>query len=719
MRMIKLLSVCLLLPALTQAALVIQNSDLELWTAGMPDNWARGNVTIATSTQLNGSTSALLTAVADNQSSQHYFRQISTEPVSGYFYISFDIAFEDAPTGRDINLNIQNASGSSYGSVMNLRYEGGSISLYNGSAWVAVDSSGVMTASDFNSDVINPYRIVLEGTFLSEYTLAITDLNTGTVVLEKTGLNHYQSRSFTSFNTFNFDLSRGATRILVDNLEVYSQQNPFLPVVDLGFNAIVALPDNTMTMAPVVTNTDTPREELTALWTQVGGPAINFSSNPGETQNDLDAGIIFIGGRGEYVLKLMVTDQDGKAGEDSITIRVKDPSLDDKLLGHWGFEDDPQETLAADMLDGDAGNTVADNGYLAELDVNDPNAMPQWIDGWVDSGALQFLGNGIVDVNDVLIQEPNFADLQWEITVAGWIKTDPEITGYQTLIGRSNPFDWVLRKGEGRDSAEFVVSVDGTAMWAIGTTSIQDGYWHHLAGTFNGAEIVLYVDGVEDARLAAEGLITESLASRIAIGNRRDMSNHRLRGSADDIRVYSYALTPDQIAGLVQMGVNAIPRVAIDPEIPTDLIIQFEDTVDLNAVVMDINLDDTIGAVWSVADPEQAANVTFGNANAIATTATFLQSGVYTLRLTVNDGTAGLDGDIYDEVVIALNEAVCEDLLVFNDVTGRYLNPTLSADLTGPEGMPDCAVNLYDLAVMATQWLLCNDPEGEACIQLP
>jgi hypothetical protein len=77
----------------------------------------------------------------------------------------------------------------------------------------------------------------------------------------------------------------------------------------------------------------------------------------------------------------------------------------------------------------------------------------------------------------------------------------------------------------------------------------------------------------------------------VSIGGRRDMS-HSLNGMADDIRVYSYALTPDQIANLVVMGVNAIPCVEIDPDIPTELIKQFNDTVQLDAQITDLNIDD-------------------------------------------------------------------------------------------------------------------------------
>lgn len=694
-----------------QAALVITNGDFELWTAGVPDGWSKGGpVTLVQSSLLNGTSSVRLTALNNSQSPTYFFRQGLT-PISAYFYITFDFAFEDAPTGRDINFNLQNNTSTTTSSVFNLRYEGTTVAIYNGSTWSTIDSTGLLTASNFDSGIVNPYRMIIEGTWKGTYLLKIVDLKTNTVILEKTDLNYYQSITAASFNAVNFDLSRGANRILVDNVGVYSS-NPFAPIVETGANTTLVLPQNSLVMQPVVTNTDTPAANLIVQWTQVSGPAVSFGTAAGETEHDLNARVNFVGGRGEYVLKVSVTDAHNYTGEDTLNVRVKDSAVDDVLLGRWGFEDMPQATLAADMLDAAEGNTVSDNGYLAAL--TDPNTIPGWVSGWVGSGALEFLGNGIVDVNDVTAQDPNVPGLRWEMTAAGWVKADVLTGGYRTLIGRTAPFNWVLRKTENANTAEFVLQGDTGQVWVTGKTNILDGYWHHLAGTFDGQRAVLYVDGVEDASVQTQELVRYSAASKMSIGGRRDAS-HSLNGMADDVRLYSYALSPTALAGLVQQGANAIPRVMIDPDIPTELIKQFNNTVTLDADVEDLNTEDILTGTWTVTNPELAAFVSFGNPNAVQTTATFSQAGVYTLRLAVHDGLAGLEGDIYDEIVITVNEPVCGDLLVYNEVVGRYLNPLMTSDIGGPEGKPDCYVNIYDLWVLAAEWLQCNDPEGEGC----
>lgn len=42
-------------------------------------------------------------------------------------------------------------------------------------------------------------------------------------------------------------------------------------------------------------------------------------------------------------------------------------------------------------------------------------------------------------------------------------------------------------------------------------------------------------------------------------------------------------------------------------------------------------------------------------------------------------------------------------------------SPVLEADLSGPAGIPDGTVNIWDLERMVSQWLNCNDPQDPAC----
>jgi len=58
-----------------------------------------------------------------------------------------------------------------------------------------------------------------------------------------------------------------------------------------------------------------------------------------------------------------------------------------------------------------------------------------------------------------------------------------------------------------------------------------------------------------------------------------------------------------------------------------------------------------------------------------------------------------------------------EVFVLYAGVTGETLCPqNPEADVSGPEGDPDCAVNIYDLVELAANWLECNRAPVERCL---
>jgi hypothetical protein len=94
---------------------------------------------------------------------------------------------------------------------------------------------------------------------------------------------------------------------------------------------------------------------------------------------------------------------------------------------------------------------------------------------------------------------------------------------------------------------------------------------------------------------------------------------------------------------------NQAPIVNAGP----DQVITMPSSAALDGTVTDDGQPDPPGAVtttWSgVSGP---GTVTFGNASAVDTTATFSQSGSYVLRLTADDG----DASAFDEMTVSVNE---------------------------------------------------------------
>lgn len=75
--------------------------------------------------------------------------------------------------------------------------------------------------------------------------------------------------------------------------------------------------------------------------------------------------------------------------------------------------------------------------------------------------------------------------------------------------------------------------------------SIQDGEWHFLAGTWDGSDIRLYIDGELEAEMPCKGKL-EPNNDPLFIGARGG-SGRFLTGALDEIKMYNYALTKDEL----------------------------------------------------------------------------------------------------------------------------------------------------------------------------
>ena len=73
--------------------------------------------------------------------------------------------------------------------------------------------------------------------------------------------------------------------------------------------------------------------------------------------------------------------------------------------------------------------------------------------------------------------------------------------------------------------------------------------WHHVALVYDGVRKSIYVDGVEDARTATTGQIAVS-AYNLYIGANAQQAGRYFHGELDDVRIYSRALLPEEVAGL-------------------------------------------------------------------------------------------------------------------------------------------------------------------------
>ena len=154
------------------------------------------------------------------------------------------------------------------------------------------------------------------------------------------------------------------------------------------------------------------------------------------------------------------------------------------------------------------------------------------------------------DGSDDDIAIPNHTALQITsaITIEAWVKIlGAHKSGYGALWwdGRDSVRNRLMIGDNGSLLVEFI-TVNGTNNFeTAGAGSIASDTWTHIVLTYNGSEIVGWIDAAKKTPDAATGNIRGSTATRY-IG-KGTTASYNLNGLIGEFRVYNRALTPSEI----------------------------------------------------------------------------------------------------------------------------------------------------------------------------
>jgi len=201
-----------------------------------------------------------------------------------------------------------------------------------------------------------------------------------------------------------------------------------------------------------------------------------------------------------------------------------------KLIAQYSFDEAGGKTVP------DSSGNKIDGMLVGNARIVDDPARGKVLelDGygdWVDCG------------NDPLF------DMAEEMTLSSWIKV-------------ARPLDWrtVIAKGTSwrlqgwTNTVKFVCGINvpgdiGVASGVLARTNINDGRWHHIAGVYDGRTAALYIDGRRDVSAAVAGPIAANNLS-LWIGWDSHRTETAWNGRIDDVRIYSHALSEDEVREL-------------------------------------------------------------------------------------------------------------------------------------------------------------------------
>jgi hypothetical protein len=213
------------------------------------------------------------------------------------------------------------------------------------------------------------------------------------------------------------------------------------------------------------------------------------------------------------------------------------------LVGHWRMDDGAGSTIAVDSSG--RGN----DGVLHGLD-----PATAWVGGR-SRGALQTAHAGWVEVP----LSPSIDAIVDSITVSAWVYQESAITSpdnFGTAMSRQ------IGTGENQyyhlslfyDEHPTLFITTGVGYVAPGASNpVTQNTWVHIAGTYDGTTVRVYVNGAEVTNQPLTGTFAHDRTPVILGGNGNDASGiptELFPGRIDELMLFSRALSGAEIAQL-------------------------------------------------------------------------------------------------------------------------------------------------------------------------
>jgi len=339
---------------------------------------------------------------------------------------------------------------------------------------------------------------------------------------------------------------------------------------------------------------------------------------------------------------------------------------------YWRLGETGNTTTAADS--GPAGNAGA---YRTGITKGVAGVL-----SGVNNSAVRFSGSsgGVVASQNSFVNPTVYSEELWFKTTT---------TNGGTLIGFGSTNTSGTSSNHDRtvymDAAGHLIFGTWTGQQNTTTTpeTYNDGAWHHVVATQSSAGLALYVDGALRGTNPATGAENRTGYWRVGGDTTWDGIQPWFAGTVDEVAVYPFALSPEQVASHYTLGSGQLP-----PNLaPTAAFSATAPAIGLTVPVDGSASSDPEGGVltyaWTFEDGTPAT------ASGATTSVTFPGTGTYTVGLTVTDD-AGNSAHSEQEVSVQApppNQPPTAAISATVPQVGLTV-PVSGAQSTDPEGGP-------------------------------
>jgi fibronectin type 3 domain-containing protein len=202
------------------------------------------------------------------------------------------------------------------------------------------------------------------------------------------------------------------------------------------------------------------------------------------------------------------------------------------IVGFWRFDENSGTTAADASGNNNTGTLVNGPGWIAP--------------GRVGASALRFNDAGLQSVS---VASSASLNPTAGITLAAWL--------YATNWNGNRR---ILQKGDGDDQYRLLAEWNElkfhlTGVGTLVTTLPATATWVHVAATWNGSTMVIYVNGVQQATTSAGGTLATT-ANTLSIGTKFNSgaNGDYFLGLLDEVRIYNRGLSSAEIVTVMNAG---------------------------------------------------------------------------------------------------------------------------------------------------------------------
>ncbi len=196
------------------------------------------------------------------------------------------------------------------------------------------------------------------------------------------------------------------------------------------------------------------------------------------------------------------------------------------------------------------GDITYDQSFNDNNGILDPLNPPVWAEGSFGQ-ALDFLGN------KENVKVPDNATIRFEktLSILAWVKIR-SYGQYKKIVTKEDAYELILGPYDG--TLRLALFPEGAHDWVWLNSPgrpLEKDKWHFVAGTYDGNTMRIYVDAQKVGEINKPMNINNSTHPLYIGGNVAD-NKEWFDGLIDDVAVFNYALTPDQIATIYANGLT-------------------------------------------------------------------------------------------------------------------------------------------------------------------